>query len=54
VSRFCALAGVYALKESLEERGYSEADLEPEVEVTIIDFSELAEMAERCSVITSF
>jgi sulfur relay (sulfurtransferase) DsrF/TusC family protein len=48
------LAGVYALRESLEERKYSESDLEPEVKVTIIDFRELAEMAKRCSVITSF
>jgi sulfur relay (sulfurtransferase) DsrF/TusC family protein len=48
------LAGVYALRESLEEKGYTEADLEPEIKVTLVDFHELAEMAKRCSIITSF
>ena len=48
------LAGVYVLRESLEERGMSVSDLEPEINVTVIDFHELAEMAKRCTVLTSF
>lgn len=48
------LAGVYALRESLAERGYGEGDLEAGINVTLIDFQELAEMAERCTTITSF
>jgi sulfur relay (sulfurtransferase) DsrF/TusC family protein len=48
------LAGVYALRESLEWKGYTEADLDPEINVKLVDFHELAEMAKRCSTITSF
>lgn len=48
------MAGVYVLRESLEQRGYTMSDLEPSLEVTGIDFDELAEMAKQCSVITSF
>jgi sulfur relay (sulfurtransferase) DsrF/TusC family protein len=48
------LAGIYVLRESLEDRGYGEGDLEPEINVTVIGFRELADMAKRCSVITSF
>ncbi|MCK4702502.1 hypothetical protein KAT55_04005 [Candidatus Bathyarchaeota archaeon] len=48
------MAGLYVLKESLTERGYTVEDLEPTLDVTGIDFDELAEMAKRCSVITSY
>ena len=48
------LAGLYVLVESLTERGYTVEDLEPTLDVTGIDFTELAEMAKRCSVITSY
>jgi len=48
------MAGLYVLKESLMARGYTVEDLEPTLDVTGIDFDELAEMAKRCSVITSY
>ena len=48
------LAGLYVLKESLTERGYTMGALEPTLDVTGIGFDELAEMAKRCSVITSY
>ncbi len=48
------LAGIYVLEESLTERRYTMKDLEPTLDVTVIDFDELAEMAKRCSVITSY
>ena len=48
------LFGVYALKESLEERGLTSDDLEPFIRATIIDFNELAEMSKSCDIITSF
>jgi len=48
------MAGLYVLKESLMARGYAVEDLEPTLDVTGIDFDELAEMAKRCSVITSY
>lgn len=48
------LAGVYVLRESLEERNLTETDLESGIEYTVIDFDEVAEMAKRCKVLTSF
>jgi sulfur relay (sulfurtransferase) DsrF/TusC family protein len=48
------LFGVYVLRESLEERGLSEDDLEPFIQATFIDFDELAEIVKKCSIITSF
>lgn len=48
------LAGVYVLGESLGERGYTAEDLEPSLDVAVIGFDELAGMAKRCSVITSY
>jgi len=48
------LAGIYVLEESLVERGYTLEDLEPTLDVTGIGFDELAAMAKRCSVITSY
>jgi sulfur relay (sulfurtransferase) DsrF/TusC family protein len=48
------LAGIYVLGESLAERGYAVEDLEPTLDVTCIGFDELAGMAKRCSVITSY
>ena len=48
------MAGLYVLMESLTERGYTVEDLESTLDVTGIDFEELAEMAKRCSVITSY
>jgi len=48
------LAGIYVLEESLTERRYTMKDLEPTLDVTVIDFDELAGMAKRCSVITSY
>ncbi len=48
------MVGIYVLEESLAERGYTAGDLEPSLGVTVIGFGELAEMAKRCSVITSY
>ena len=48
------LAGIFVLDESLTERGYTVDDLEPTLDVTVIGFDELAEMAKRCSVLTSY
>jgi sulfur relay (sulfurtransferase) DsrF/TusC family protein len=48
------MAGLYVLEESLAERGYTVGDLEPTLDVTVIDYDELAGMAKRCSVITSY
>ena len=48
------MAGLYVLMESLTERGYTVENLESTLDVTGIDFEELAEMAKRCSVITSY
>ena len=47
-------AGVYVLEESLAQRELTLDDLEPSIDATVIDADELAEMAERCTVITSF
>lgn len=48
------MAGVYVLEESLIERQLSLNDLEPAIDVTLIDSDELADMVIKCSVITSF
>ena len=48
------MAGVYVLEESLFERELTLEDLEPSIDATVIDSEELAEMAERCTIITSF
>ena len=48
------MAGIYVLEESLSERSYTVDDLEPTLDVTVIGFDELAGMAMRCSVITSY
>jgi sulfur relay (sulfurtransferase) DsrF/TusC family protein len=48
------MAGLYVLEESLAERGYTVDDLEPTLNVTVIGFKDLAGMAKRCSVITSY
>lgn len=48
------MAGVYALEESLQEHEISLDDLESSVDVTVIDADELAEMAKKCTIITSF
>ena len=48
------MAGIYVLGESLAERGYTVDALEPTLDVTVIGFEELARMAKRCSVITSY
>ncbi len=48
------MAGVYVLKESLERKGLKQEDLDADIDVTFIDFNELAEMAKSCSIVTSF
>lgn len=48
------MTGIYVLGESLAERGYTVDDLEPTLDVTVIDFDRLAEMAKMCSIITSY
>ncbi len=48
------MAGVYVLEESLYERELTLEDLEPGIDVTVIDADEFAEMAKKCTVITSF
>jgi len=42
------------LEESLQEHEISLDDLESSVDVTVIDADELAEMAKKCTIITSF
>lgn len=48
------MAGVYVLEESLFERKLTEEDLEKDIDVTVINADELAEMAKKCTLITSF
>jgi sulfur relay (sulfurtransferase) DsrF/TusC family protein len=48
------MAGVYVLDESLFERELTLEDLEPSIDATVIDSEELAEVAKRCTIITSF
>jgi sulfur relay (sulfurtransferase) DsrF/TusC family protein len=48
------MAGVYVLEESLIERELTLDDLEPSINATVIDSNELAEMAKKCTIITSF
>ncbi len=48
------MAGVYVLKESLERRGLTAEDLDTDIDITFIDFDELAEMSTKCSIVTSF
>jgi sulfur relay (sulfurtransferase) DsrF/TusC family protein len=48
------MAGVYVLKESLEKKRLTRGDLDEDIDVTLIDFGELAEMSKRCSVVTSY
>ena len=48
------MAGVYVLKESLEWKELSAEDLDTDIDITFIDFDELAEMSKRCSIVTSF
>jgi sulfur relay (sulfurtransferase) DsrF/TusC family protein len=44
------MVGVYVLKESLERKGLTAKDLD----ITFINFDELAEMSKKCSIVTSF
>jgi sulfur relay (sulfurtransferase) DsrF/TusC family protein len=48
------MAGVYVLEESLFERELTLDDLESSIDITVIDAGELAEMAKKCTIITSF
>jgi sulfur relay (sulfurtransferase) DsrF/TusC family protein len=48
------MAGVYVFEESLYERELTLDDLEQGIDVTVIDADELAEMAKKCTIITSF
>jgi len=48
------LAGVYVLEESLLERGLTPKDLEPSIDVKMINVDGLAEIARECTIITSF
>jgi len=48
------MAGVYVLKESLEWKELKPEDLDADIDITFIDFDELAEMSKRCSIVTSF
>ena len=48
------MAGVYVLKESLEWKELKPEDLDVDIDITFIDFDELAEMSKRCSIVTSF
>ena len=48
------LVGVYALEESLFNRDLTLDDLEPNINVTVIDLDDLTQMAKRCAIITSF
>ena len=48
------MVGVYALEESLFERELTLDDLEQGINVTVIDAEELAEMAKKCTIITSY
>ena len=48
------MAGVYVLEESLLERELTLDDLEQGIDATVINSEELAEMAKKCTIITSF
>ena len=48
------MAGVYVLEESLFERELTLDDLEQSINATVIDQDEFAEMARKCTIITSF
>ena len=48
------MAGVYVLKESLKWKELKPEDLDADIDITFIDFDELAEMTKRCSIVTSF
>lgn len=48
------MAEVYVVKESLEEKGLTQEDLDADIEVSFIDFDELSEISKKCSIITSF
>ncbi len=48
------MAGVYVLEESLIQRELTLDDLESSIDATVIDADELAEMAKKCTIITSF
>lgn len=48
------MAGVYVLKESLERKGLTAKDLDTDIDITFINFDELAEMSKKCSIVTSF
>lgn len=48
------MAGVFVLKKSLERKELKRGDLEEDIDITLIDFNELAEMTKRCSIVTSF
>lgn len=48
------MAGVYVLKESLERKGLKVEDLDTDIDITFIDFDELAEITKKCSIVTSF
>ena len=48
------MAGVYVVKESLDAKDLKPEDLDGDIDVTFIDFDEMAEMSKRCSILTSF
>ncbi len=48
------MAGVFVVKESLEKKNLKPDDLDQDIDITLIDFGELAEMSKSCSIVTSF
>jgi sulfur relay (sulfurtransferase) DsrF/TusC family protein len=48
------MVGVYILEKSLIERELTLESLEPGIDATVIDSEELAEMAKKCTIVTSF
>ena len=48
------MAGVYVLKESLDDRILRMEDLESSINATVINSDELVEMGKKCTIITSF
>lgn len=48
------MAGVYVLKESLDDRMLRMEDLESSINAMVINSDELVEMGKRCTIITSF
>lgn len=48
------LAGIHVLEPSLGEQGMSAEDLDPDLDITLIDMEEFAEMMGDCKAVAAF